>query len=281
MYRSSTLAELVKDPHVGFVVPDAALMEICKSDRWEATLRGSLKLLSCVPQRVFFAQGNRECLTAEIELGRPLTFDDLIFSEATVWLRGLLVEVEAGRHGIAFDSMAAEIDGAKERARKEHFNHQENFDALQELIPTLRASYSEDFQRRLRGARVDEHEYVAVVSYAATKVVDDSSMSLPAGSLYPLIAARSYLARWIWLRVETVTDWLASGGAETVAAERVTNSDIDRHYLAIASYCDKLLTNDRRMWNIDRKLRAALDLKLPWDAEHEESQEERWPNGSE
>ncbi|WP_158753760.1 hypothetical protein [Dyella sp. S184] len=41
-------------------------------------------------------------------------------------------------------------------------------------------------------------------------------------------------------------------------------TDIDNHYLAVGSYCDKAQTTDGRMRKKDRRLRAALALADPW-----------------
>lgn len=266
MYRSSELAQLIQDANVRFIIPDAALMEMCKSNQWEATVRRSLRPLAEIPDRTFAAKGNGPCLKAELEQGRPLNLDDLIWPEATSWLRRLFVEIAEERRGDQFEGMEAEIGNANDKAREEHFDHLGNLSSLRTLIATLRSAYSQDFQRRLRANLVDEEEYIAVVSNAATLVVDNQSMSIEAGSMERFIARRSYVMRWLWLRVETVTAWIKEGGSETVAAERVTNSDIDRHYLITGSYCDELLTKDRDMQRIDRLLRAALALKSSWSA---------------
>ena len=59
-FRSSALADLIESvPGRGlFVVPDSAIMEMCKSDEWEATLRRSLNQLARVPNRVLFVLGH-------------------------------------------------------------------------------------------------------------------------------------------------------------------------------------------------------------------------------
>lgn len=268
MYRSEALAKLIADPDMLFVIPDAALMEMCKSTRWEQTLRGSLEQLATVPDRVFLARGNGECLKAELDRGRPLELDDLISLEATEWLRAILVEIAHRRHGERLEVMAAEIEKVNATARTDYLDDMQNLASLRGLISTLESAYTADFQKRLRSGKVGEDEYVAVVSNAAASVVNDGSMKLSAGWVDTFFTARSYAARWLWLRVETVTEWLAKGGVENVAASKVTNSDVDRHYLVLASYCDQLLTGDRAMQEKDRKLRAALAHPMPWIVGH-------------
>lgn len=255
---------MVKSPDVHFLVPDAALMEMCKAEHWEWISRKSLRALSEARERVFIAYGNGECLKTEIESGRPLAFSDLVSTEETTWFRQLLAEIADDAYGPAFKQMAAEIDAANAYASSSHLNHQSNLDDLRALIPTLRAAYPPDFQKRMRAERVEDEEYVAAVSFIATTVVNDKSMSLSAGSIETLMNARSYAARWLWLRVDTVTEWLAKGGAEFVKAEHVTNSEIDRHYLVVGSYCDELLTKDDAMQEKDRRLRLALAMRERW-----------------
>lgn len=80
-----------------------------------------------------------------------------------------------------------------------------------------------------------------------------------------LVDARGYSARWLWLRVEAVTHWLAKGGREHVKAAALTNDEIDSQYVVIGSYCDGLLSKDRRACQKDARLRAAVALEMTWD----------------
>jgi len=256
--------EKVAAPDTQFLIPDAAMMEMFKSEHWKRTARESLLPLSEARERVSVTIGNGECLKAELGSGRPLAFADLISADATNWFRQVLAEISGGAHGPAFEQIDARIADANAYARASHLDHQANLRDLQALIPTLRSAYTPDFQKRMRAKQVGDDEYVTIVSFAATKVVNDKSMSLSAGSIEALMNARSYAARWVWLRVDTVTEWLAMGGTDSVKAERVTNSEIDRHYVVVGSYCDELLTKDGAMQEKDRKLRLALAIQHPW-----------------
>jgi len=248
-----------------FVVTDAALMEMCKSNtEWEQTLRRSLKHLSSVPSRAHVVLSNGECMTAELSNGMPLTLEAMMSDEKTTWLRNLLVEVAEDRTGPAFELMNANILEANQSAQQQHLNHEANRETLVGLIETFRHTYSAEFLQRLRANGVSEEELVAIVSHAVTEVVNDASMSWPNGTTAALVEARSYTMRWLWLRVEAVTTWLAKGGIENARPDRLTNHEIDNHYVAVASYCDQLLTEDRRAIEKDQRLRTALKLEDPW-----------------
>jgi len=271
-FRSKELARLISQTDDRFVVADAALMEMCKSTaHWERTLRRSLELLSTVPDRVWFVLGNGECMTAELSTQQPITLDAIVSDEITEWLRSLLVEVANTDSGPAFQLMAANIEEANRDAQRQHLNNAENRARLVGLVDTLRHAYSSSFQQRLRAGGVSEEEYVQVVSHATTLVVDDESMSWPEGATKALFDARSYTARWLWLRVETVTSWLAKGGIESARPDRLTNSEVDNYYLAVGSYCDQFVSDDRRALEKDRRLRAALAIDVPWRMDISES----------
>jgi hypothetical protein len=43
-FRSNELKVLVSDePNVKFVIPNVALLEMCKADKWKETMQGSLR----------------------------------------------------------------------------------------------------------------------------------------------------------------------------------------------------------------------------------------------
>lgn len=66
--RKERLQFLVeRRPEVEFVLPDAAIMEMCKSQSWDGVLRQSLALLSQCPQRVHTAIGMGEAFRQEVQ----------------------------------------------------------------------------------------------------------------------------------------------------------------------------------------------------------------------
>ncbi|WP_157511057.1 hypothetical protein [Frateuria sp. Soil773] len=264
-FRSKKLEQLIDTTGGRFVVADAALMEMCKSTpHWESTLRNSLRRLSAVPARVCFVPGNGECLKAELTTRTPLTLKAMISDQQTFWLRELLAEVASGQFGAMFTRMVAEIDAANRHAQAQHFAHEQNLAQLRVLVDFCRDHFPASFVRRLRAKRVPEEEYIRFVSRYTATATNDAAMSLPDGTLGSLAKSKAYTMRWLWLRVETVADWLAKGGIDSVAPDKVTNSEVDNHYLAVASYCDQLLTEDGRMLEKQRRLRAAIRLTMPW-----------------
>lgn len=253
------LPSLPDDPNVVFT--DDAERSV-----WVAAYVTSLRTLSSAPERVWFVRGNGECLNAELTRHRAITLQDMISGEATQWVRELLREVAQQTTGSGFRSLASNVTEANRNAEINHFNHDENRDRLLGLIDTFRSAYRPEFLKRLRSGKVDGHEYVAVVSHAVSTVANDELLGLPQGTVSGLFEKRSYTARWLWLRLETVTNWLAKGGIESARPDGLTNGELDSHYVVVGSYCDQLLTRDDRSVEKDQRLRAALQLSGSWNA---------------
>lgn len=266
-FRSAELQVLVATPDVRFVVTDAALMEMCKRiETWERSVEMKFEYLANVPDRVVFVPGNGENMTGERAARRPHTLGSLIDHETTIWLRALLSEIAAGRKGPAFQKMTDHIHEANQLAQEHHFDHEDNRRRMLGLIETFlgKQGYTEEFRQRLRAKLVGESEYVASVSNAAAMVLHGVSTPWPPELMHKLLDARSYSMRWLWLRVEAVTHWLAEGGSDHAKATSLTNDEIDSQYVIVGSYCDELLTKDNRARQKDARLRAAVTQEAPW-----------------
>jgi hypothetical protein len=266
-FRSVELHALVSTPDVRFVVTDAALMEMCKNiETWERSVEMKFEYLARVPDRVVFVPGNGENMTSEREAEQPHTLESLIHWETTGWLRDLLSEIASGRKGSAFQMMIDNIAEANQTAQQQYLDHEDNRDRLLGLIETFlgKEGYSEEFRCRLRSHEVEEPDYIAAVSQATATVLTQVSGPWSPALLHKLLDARAYSMRWLWLRVEAVTHWIAMGGSDSAKAKALTNDEIDSQYVTIGSYCYALLTKDNRARQKDVRLRAALAMKAPW-----------------
>ena len=65
--RDSHLEEiLASNSDLVFVLPDVAIMEMCKSSSWKTTMNRSLKVLSGNPHKVYLSIGIGEAFRYEI-----------------------------------------------------------------------------------------------------------------------------------------------------------------------------------------------------------------------
>jgi hypothetical protein len=264
--RSAELVIAARDEQNVFVLPDAAIMEMCKGDQWERATRTSLATLAQVPGRVRLTLGNGELLRFEHEHGRPVGYADLFDPEANTTIATLLREIAGGRvDGPAFTHLRETRDESLARVARGHLNNDENVASIRDLVPTIRDSLSPDALRRFRAGGITEEERIQVVSgFTAeifTAIADDA---FPDEVAVRLFEEKSFVARHLWLRVYAIVRWIELGGAENVRPERATNDVVDSHYILIGSYCDRLMTRETRVIDADRHMRTALAPDFNW-----------------
>ena len=71
--RTDALCEMARiEPGCRFVIPDASMEELVKSDSWEETLRRSFAILEPSLERVFFSAALGKLIRFENRTGRPV-----------------------------------------------------------------------------------------------------------------------------------------------------------------------------------------------------------------
>lgn len=280
MFRSDALARMVADTGFAFLVIDAAIMEMCKSPEWESTLRRSLQILSACPDRVHFALGNGELLTMEQRRMQAIAFEDMVDPENTIMLRGLLEEVARDRRGPWMGWLDRTHHGNMARMAAGHLDHERNRQMVLDLIPTIQNALSQTTLRKWRRDGLEDAERIRVVSGITSAIfpviAENGGVTVEASE--QLFNQRSYLTRYLWLRVEAIVRWIETGGAQTMRAERSTNDLVDSHYVLVGSYCDQLLTRDAGPVRADHLLRQALAVGFNWNIDVNDLSVE--PNGA-
>lgn len=258
--RSPELPQVVAETDAKFVVTDASIMELCKSDQWERTIRDSLKPLSTVPERVFCTLGNGELMRAQFEGLAPLEIGDLVGEKPTMWLRALLKEIAGGTSGKTFEQMPEAIREANQRMAQGHLDHVRNREMLMELLPTIQKNVPTELLSELRGGRMPVQDVRDLVTeFVSSFLPHLEPPPVPKDVLETWIRRRSYVFRWTWLRARTVVEWIAKGGLDSAKPAAITNSDIDRQILTIGSYCTSLLTEDNQVREFDADLRSVIE----------------------
>jgi hypothetical protein len=213
-------------PHVQYVLPDLAFLEMTKSAEWENTLKGSLETLAHIPERVFVCRAIGEALRFELE--HKQSFDGhWIDKEATDFVRDLLRWVRTGVEGRAITQMRSQIDVHRVEAAKEYLDHASNKDNLQQLIDITEPLVDPQMLKAMRAAKATREERIGLLKEA--------------GSQRPL------LLRYLYIKAWQVMHWLEFGGYDDRPPPAVTNDDIDIQYVLPATFLDGLLSEEHRV----------------------------------
>ncbi|MBA1302659.1 hypothetical protein [Pseudomonas carnis] len=126
-FRSEELKQLIEDrPKAKFLIPDAALLEMCKGPQWRETMRGSLATLSSIPGRVSVSLSvgvafQMECAELKSMEGR------LVDKAFTKVVRRAMNDLKAGSDSPAgLGLIAAHIEEIQPDIEKHELNHVQN-----------------------------------------------------------------------------------------------------------------------------------------------------------
>lgn len=261
-FRSGELRTLVaSDAHVRFVVPDVALLEMCKGPAWRETMQRSLDALSSVPSRVLHSISVGEAIATELETKRSID-GRLLPREFRDFTRGLLRDIAAGGTGKTIDLIASRINNAQSSLNDQELNHSANQSSLVQRTDIIRSVLSAGILKQLRSGKITDADRLTFV----TEVSRDLCASFLTGAGWSsnkvklFLHSKPLLLRYIWLSVRHCVDWAQRGGIEGMLAERVTNDLLDQEYALIASFFDGLLSKEARVMNAYEELRQCVAI---------------------
>lgn len=248
-FRNEKLASLFdSDSRTRFIIPDVALIEMCKSDSWERTLRQSLKYLARHPTRCFSTIAVGAAVRYEIE-NRKTVDGNLIYREFTPVLRSLLREIQSGVDGASLEWFRAAVDPIRNELAQEDLNHQSNLGVLKGLVEITRTSLSEDVIKSLRNGRLASEDMIMLVKASAPNLMNSffREVGFPSNRIRSFLKQKPLVYRFVLLRFWLSLDWISRGGIDSLKETKATNDFLDQDYVLMATFFDGLLSQDERV----------------------------------
>jgi hypothetical protein len=254
--RHAMLTTLVQDPATSFVIPDTSLVEMVKSDKWEATMKGSLAILVPAVSRSFVALSVPEALRSERTTRTPVDRPKLLFEEGTKELRELIGAIPTG--GAALDDARRRIEALREPLLKEEANAADDKARLEKLVCAVTRNGGPRLVSDLRSQRIGREAQLGLILEIAAALLPGGEPFDPAEAQL-MVQSQSFILRYYYLRLRHALWWIARGGLATAKPQTVLNHRLDQEYILIGSFFDKTLTRDSDAADADRDLRALLD----------------------
>ncbi|GJH13025.1 hypothetical protein CBA19CS11_29325 [Caballeronia novacaledonica] len=260
--KAELLGTLARDRQTRFVLPDLAFLELTKNDMWKETLRNSLSIVSGTPRRVHIAYSVNEALKNEFEKLEPQT-GHLLYHEATEFIRDLLSWVHTGIETPAFGRIN---DDPEHRLAvvSDHLSHDVNKSQLAGLIEATRNVLTLDQQKMLRSKRLSEAERLGLVHEHAKSLSIGilQERGIDKRKALSFIKRRPMMFRYILLNVLHCVRWIADGGFEGLAAEKVSNDVLDQQYVLTGTCFHGVVSNDARVKHAYSDLMSLLKAKI-------------------
>lgn len=261
--RSNDLkALIVKEPKAKFVLPDVALLEMCKGDKWRETMQGSLKTIALVPGRVMQSMSVGEGLNFELNNMKSIE-GRLLPKELTKFVRSLMRDVADSNHsGPGVSRIFLGIKQAQDEIKNNELDHGKNQLSLKTRTSIIKSALGADRLKELKNETIPDESRLGIIH----SVSNDLIRTFLANEGHSQNRVRSFLKtkplmlRFYLLSVRHAFEWAKNGGLESLPAERVTNDIFDQEYVAIASFFDGIKSRETRVNEADKDLRRLLSM---------------------
>lgn len=259
--RSDELRALVVDePDAKFVLPDIALLEMCKGDKWKETMQRSLETLARAPGRVMQSMSVGEALNFELANVKSIE-GRLLPKGLTQFVRSIMRDVAANdQFGPGVTLISKSIQKAQEEIRNEELDHGRNQLSLRTRTGIIKSALGNERLRELKNGTVPDDVRLAVINSVSNDLVQTflANEGHSPNRIKSFLKTKPLVQRFYLLSVRHAFEWARNGGLESYPAEKVTNDIIDQEYVAIASFFDGIKTRETRVNEADQELRKLL-----------------------
>jgi len=263
-FRSDALRELcLAEPAAKFVIPDIALLEMCKGPKWLETMQGSLETLAEHPTRVFHSLAVGETLNRELRTLKSIE-GHLLPRDFKALIRSVLEDIKAGTVASGLEIIKSRIAQAQQEIHAEELNHARNRHSLLTRTEIIKKALEGGPLKELRSGVSDDDRLglIRSVSLDLLKTFLAEKEGHPANKITAFLRTRPMLLRYYYLSVRHAVEWARTGGLESYPAEKVTNDMFDQEYVAIGSFFDRLLSREQRVMDSDADLRRLLSMRV-------------------
>jgi len=247
--RDSHLEEfLASNSDLVVVLPDVALMEMCKSSSWKTTMNRSLKVLSGNLHKVYLSIGIGEAFRYEISKRRSIE-GRLFDKELTASFRDLLNEVARGEDGEQVEAIAKRIVQVQEELRTNELNADQNKTKLNDLIGLLESEIKPESLKDLRANRISHQDKLNTIKKYAPSVFENyfRQVGFPSNKVKSFLRQKPMILRYVYSRLWLCLYWIEKGGFKAVRPEKITNDNLDHEYILTATFFDGILSMERRV----------------------------------
>ena len=259
--RSEELKNLVvSQPTLKFVLPDVAMLEMCKGHKWRETMQHSLETLAKVRGRVKQSISVGEALN--IELRNMKSVDgQLLRREFTNFIRSIMLDVKTNSDaGPGVSLIAVSIEKVQEDIRNAELDHHRNQVSLTTRTEIIESALGTTLLKQLKNDKIADDVRLAVIKKVAHELVQTflEKQGYSQNRIKVFLKQKPLLLRYFLLSVRHAFEWAKNGGIGSFPAEKVTNDILDQEYVIIASFFDGILSKENRVNEADAELRQLL-----------------------
>jgi len=262
--RKKRLRELIADePDSFFIVPEASLLEMCKSQNWEGTMRPSFAHFSFVGNRAFVTLTVDKAITYELDQLIPVTVQELVNIELTSFVQSLIDELSSsGRPGASMAWISSNFTEMFARLQANELNATLAKERVTEKVELLKKGLKKEVVKALRNHQYPQYRLALIGAMAEDYVVDHLlAKKISPPDAFTFILGKPMVLRSAILSIRHVLDWMIMSGLDGALPERELNNLFDMEYALSASYFDDLITEDQGAVDAYTDLKEILEMR--------------------
>lgn len=205
---------IVEEPLSKFVLPDVALLEMCKGSKWRETMQGSFETLAQAPGRVMQSMSVGEALNSELANVKSIE-GRLLPKDLTQFLRSILRDVAANDHtGPGVTLISKSIQQAQEDIRNKELDHGRNQLSLRTRTDIIKSALGNERLRELKNGTVPDEERLGVIHSVSHDIIRAflASKGHSKNRIKLFLKTKPLMLRFYLLSVRHAFEWARKGG---------------------------------------------------------------------
>jgi hypothetical protein len=260
--RTTELETLVAtEPGATFVLPDVALLEMCKGEKWRDVMQMSLATLSQCPTRVFHSLSVGEALNSELQTLKSI-HGRLLPRELKKFIRSILEDISAGTSTNGIATLTSGMVKVQEEVRSNELNHERNQASLLTRTKIIKDVLGAKALRQLKNGLDNDTDRLKLVYRIAFDLASShlKNEGVSDNKIKVFLKTKPLLLRYFLLSVRHPVEWAKTNGLDSMSPDKITNDILDQQYVVIASFFDAILSRETRVRDADADLRALLRM---------------------
>lgn len=238
---------IATEPDSIFIVPDVALVEMCKHDQWRRTMSLCFALFGPATKRTYASVPVGVVLQLEIQRRRPIEAQEFISHDFTPVLRDLIAEFGAKREGDAMRLVAEHFVESRSELLLEELNAERAKRKTGGLAIILKDALKPAVLKAFRTKSLDATARLDFILVNAQQMCQEYLIrcGFREEQAEQMIHANALILRYFFVHVRHVLNWTIKGCWDQGRADKELNNQLDQEYVLIASYFDLFLSFDK------------------------------------
>lgn len=243
-----------------FVIPDVALVEMCKHEDCRLTMKLALQVFSPHIDQVAVSFSVGEISNTELNSRCPSTPDGILSSEFTSLVGNLITDLAKDENDKTNDSIQKRFSDARESLLGKDLDAANARLRTEQLLEVLHQGLRPKLIASIRSPNLSWPRFLAFVQvmseiFFLKMLKKDHGMEEIDALRF--IARKPMYLRYNYLLARHCLITIRNGG-NVAAAGKELNHQLDLDYVLIASYFDGLLSQDKKVNEAHRDLLAIL-----------------------